>query len=140
MDTTVQHQNTIQTSTQLSIHNHETNRKKEIPGMHITINVTESCADTPDCITAEEIRTVNLKDEHLSTLAKLKLHSWLSTRTELQKQLQSYRSFMDEIAIIDENTIKRRRVIISASLQEKAINGICTKHMDIDKKNKDASM
>ena len=43
--------------------------KKVIPGNIIAINAIESCMDIPDCMTAEETRSVTTEDEHLSMLS-----------------------------------------------------------------------
>ena len=49
-----------------SDHIHETNRDKEILRINKTINAMESCMNTPDCMTAEEIRSVTTHNAHLT--------------------------------------------------------------------------
>ena len=73
----------------LSRHNHDTN-KEEIPDMYITINTNESCTDIPDCMIAEEIRIAILDDEQVDMLSEPILHSYPSTKAELQEELQPY--------------------------------------------------
>ena len=55
----------------------------------------------PDSMKAEEIRIAALGDEHISMLSELTLHGCPLTKAEVQKGLQLYWSFRDEIAIID---------------------------------------
>ena len=62
------------------------------------------------------------------------LHGWLSTKAEVQKDLQSYWSFRDEIVIIDEISMKGRRIIVPASLQNKILDKMQLNNMDIEKK------
>ena len=54
--TSVQQQNTIQTTAidWLLRNDPETNRDKEIPSRHITINAIETCTDITGFITAKE--------------------------------------------------------------------------------------
>ena len=40
----------------------------------------------PECMT-EEIKEVTLEHKHLSALAELILHSWPSTKTQVEKEL-----------------------------------------------------
>ena len=59
-------------------------------------------------MTAEEIRLATLYDEHLGILSEYVLCIWPSTKVKMQKDLQPYWSFMDEIVIIDAITMKGR--------------------------------
>ena len=68
----------------------------------------ESHTNIPDCMTAEDIGIAILHDEHLGLLSELILHGWLLTNDEVQKELQPYLSFRDEIAIIHGITMKGR--------------------------------
>ena len=52
---------------------------------------------------------------------------------EIQKELQPYWSFRDEIAIIDRIAIKGRTKMIPALLQDKAIKHLHINHMGIEK-------
>ena len=52
----------------LSRHNQTKIKDEEIPGMSITISIKEPCMDMQDCMTAEEIRSATVYDEHLSML------------------------------------------------------------------------
>ena len=64
--------------------------------------------DIPYCMTAEEIRLATLDDEHLGILSEYVLCIWPSTKVKMQKDLQPYWSFIDEIVIIDAITMKGR--------------------------------
>ena len=62
------------------------------------------------------------------------LHGWLSVRPEVQKELQPYWSFRDEIAINDGITMKGKRIIIPpSSLQGNMLNQLDINHMGIEK-------
>ena len=80
--------------------------------MCIIINAIESCADILGYMTADKIRGETLEDECLSVLTELVLHGWPSTKIRGLKELQSYWTFMNVIAIIGRSTIKGRRIII----------------------------
>ena len=67
-------------------------------------------------------------------MADLIFCGWLSTKTEVQKELTSYGSLRDEIIIIDGIAITERSLIISALLQDKAIKWLHISHMGIEKK------
>ena len=54
--------------------------------MNITINAIESCTNIPDCMTAEEIRSDTIEDEHLSMISAYVLHARPSMRAEVQKK------------------------------------------------------
>ena len=83
---------------------------QRIPGMYITINAKESCTDITDCITAEEIRRAMLDDKYIGMLPELIPHGRPLTKAKIQKDLQPYWSFRDEIAIIDGIAMKCRRI------------------------------
>ena len=76
-------------------------RDEEIPSMYMTINAVESCMEIPDCMTVEETTVASQDDEHLGILLEHVLHSWPPTEAKVQKELQMYWSFKDEITIID---------------------------------------
>ena len=80
----------------------------------ITIDVAELCRHT-SLHSSRRNKVATLEDEHLSALAELIHHDFPSMKTEMQKELQPYWSFRDEIAIIGGITIKGRIIIIPAS-------------------------
>ena len=65
-------------------------------------------------------------------LLELTPHGWPSFQDEVQKDLQPYWTFRDEIAIIDSIAVKGRRIIIPVVLQDKA-QQLHLNHMDIEK-------
>ena len=67
------------------------------------------------------MKIATLDGEHLGMLSELMLYSWPSTKTEVQKELQPYLLFRDEIAIIDRIAMKGKRIIVLAALQDKAV-------------------
>ena len=81
----------------LSKHNHEKIKDEEMPGMHIVINVVESCMtyQTPDCMRVEELR-MTLEDKYVIALAELVLCGWPSIETKVQKDLQPHWSVRDK--------------------------------------------
>ena len=110
-----------------------TNRDKELPGMNITISAIASCTNISDCMTIEEIRSATVDNEQLSMLSEYVLHSWPSMRAVVQKELQMYWSFRDDIVIIDGITIKDERIITPVSLYGKVWNQMHMNHMGIEK-------
>ena len=83
------------------------------------MNTIDTCMDMPDCMIAEEMRSVTMDDDYLSRLSEYLFHSWASKRPEVQKDLHPYWSFRDEIVIIDDTAIKGKRKIMPVSLQER---------------------
>ena len=89
--------------------------------------------DIADCMAAEEIRIAVLDDKHIVMLSELVLCSWPSTKAEVQKHLQSHRSFRHEIGIIDSIVMKGRRIVILVALQDQALKELQLSHMGIEK-------
>ena len=84
--------------------------------------------DLPECMTTEEIRLATLDNEHLGMLSEYILHGWLSTKSEVQKDLH-HTGHYKEIGIIDGIVMKGRRIIVPASPQNKALNQMQLNHM-----------
>ena len=59
-----------------------------------------------DSMATEEIRIATLDGKHISMLSELIPCSWPSTKVEVQRGLQPYWSFREEIAIIDDTEKK----------------------------------
>ena len=57
---------------------------------------------------------------NIGMLSELILHRWTLTKAEVWKDMQPYWSFRYEIAIIEGITMKGRRIIMPAVLQDKA--------------------
>ena len=57
-------------------------------------------------MTAKEIKVATLVDEFLGLLSEYVLQDWPSMKAEVQKELQQYWEFRDEIAITDGITMK----------------------------------
>ena len=55
-----------------------------------------------------------LDDKHIDMLSKFVLSSWQLTKAEVQKDLQPYLSFSDEIPIIDGIAVEDRTIILAA--------------------------
>ena len=70
-------------------------------------------------MTAEEIRLATIDYKHIGMLSNYVLHGLPAVKSEVQKEVQPYWSFRDEIVIIDRITIKERRIIRPTSLQRK---------------------
>ena len=62
-------------------------------------------------MTAEEIRSATIDNEHIGMLSDYVLHGLPSMTTELQKGVCKYGSFRDEIAIIYSIAMKGKRII-----------------------------
>ena len=82
---------------------------------------------------AQEIRYVALEDDHLTMLSTYVMHGWPSTRSEVIRGVQQNWSFRDEVAVIDGIAMKGRNIIITASLQKRALDKIHDIHMGIEK-------
>ena len=100
--------------------------------MAISINLIEIHMNIPECMTAENIWLATIDDEHKGMLTNYTLHGWPATKAELQKEIQPYWSFRDEIVTTGGITIKGRRVIIPTPLQKKALDQLHINHMGID--------
>ena len=72
---------------------------------------------------------ITLDSEHQDILSEQVLHSWSSSKADAQKELQWYWSFRHEIMIIDGIVMKGRRIIILASLPDKALKQMYLNHI-----------
>ena len=97
------------------------------------MSVIKSCIDILDCMRAEEIRMAILDNENTCMLSELVFQGWPSMKAEVQKDLQSHWSFIDEIMVIDRSEMKCNRMIIPAALQGRAIKQVYLKCMGIQK-------
>ena len=82
---------------------------------------------------AEEIRLTMVDDEQIGMLSECILCRWSLTKAEVQKDLQSYWSFRDEIEIMGNFVMKGRRIILLAVLQDKALKQLHLNLMGIKK-------
>ena len=57
-----------------------------------------------------------LDGENIGILSELILHSWPLNNAEVQKELQAYWFFRDEIALLDGIAMKGRRITVPAAL------------------------
>ena len=106
-----QHKNTIQTGTtdvhiRLAVQIKPQGRDEEVADMNIKVNAIESCTDMPDYMRSEEIKSVTINDEHLSIVSDYVLCGLPSVKAEVQKNLQPYWLFRDEIVITYSITMK----------------------------------
>ena len=116
----------------LAIQTQPWNRNGETLVMYITDISIVSCTDIPGCITADEIRTATVDNESLCILLDLILHGWPSSEAEVQKELQCYWSFWGENVIIDGIAKKGIIIIITVSLQDRALKQLHLIHMGIE--------
>ena len=65
-------------------------------------------------MTAEEIRITMLNDEDIDMLSELVLYDWPSAKPDVQRDLQPYWAFRDEISITDSTSIKGKRIYYKA--------------------------
>ena len=77
--------------------------------------------DIPDWMMGEEIKIAVVYDECIVMVSELIVFCWPSTKAEVQKDLQPYWTFRDEIAVIDGIAMRGGRIIIHAELQDKAL-------------------
>ena len=75
-------------------------------------------------------RNKNSNVKHIRNAAEVILHSWPSAKAELQKDLQPYQSFRDEIATVDGTAMKS--TILPAAL-DKALKQLHLNHKRIEK-------
>ena len=115
------------------MHKNNTNRNEEIMGMKITINLIDSHMDITDYMTTEEIMLATIDNKHLSMLSGYILQGLPSMRAKVQKDIQPYRSFTEEIVIICGIAMQCERIMIPASLQRKCLNHLYINYMHIEK-------
>ena len=60
-------------------------------------------------------------------------YRWLSTAAEVRNELEPYWSFRNDTAVLDMIAMKGRRIIMSSSLQQRALNQLHINHMGIEK-------
>ena len=101
---------------------------------------------------SRETKIVTLEDEHIVMMSACILHGWVDTNVEVEKDLQPYWSFRDEITIIDDITMKIKIIIIiiiiilliiiiiiPVTLQDKTPEQLHLIHMGIEKTRLPAS-
>ena len=87
----------------------------------------------PDYMTAEDIITITLENEHLRALSELILHGRPSTKAEVHVDMQPYWLFKDGIAFLAGTAIKGRRIIVPILLWHKVLRQLHRNHMGIEK-------
>ena len=104
-----------------------------ILGVNLNKNVIETCTEIQEWMMVEDIRHANLEDDHTYALSTYVIHYWLSTRSELLKEVQPYLSFRDNEAAIDRNEMKDRWRIVPTSLQITALDELHVNHKNVEK-------
>ena len=89
----------------------------EIPEMDLNINAIEVLTDIPEwiCILAEEIRHQRWEEDHLNSL--MICDTWMVTKNHRWKNY-SHHGHLEVTSVIDEITVKGKRIIIPASLHK----------------------
>ena len=88
--------------------------------------------DILDCMASEGLRIVKLDDEYKGMLSELILYSLVLIKAGSQKDLQSYWSFRDEIAIIGGIAVKGTIIRTHAVVQDKGLKQLYLNHMGIE--------
>ena len=93
----------------------------------------EICTDTPECMTAEEIRHVMQEDDHLNALKAYIINGWSSTRAEIKEETQPYWPFHDDMVVVDSIVMKGRRTVVPVPLQQEALEQLHINDRGIEK-------
>ena len=89
--------------------------------------------EMPDCVSVAEIQQASSLNIHLQQLKGIIITGWLDSRDEIHADLQSYWSYMDELAVIDGIILNGKCIIIPNSLKEQVLNQLHTNHMGMEK-------
>ena len=115
----------------LSQHNHEEGKDKPIKDMDIRIDTIQSVTDILECISISQIQQVSAQDEHLQCLKNYIIAGWPSTKDELYSDLRPYRSYTDDLAVIDGVVMKGRHIIIPVVLKQQVLDQLPLNHIGI---------
>ena len=93
---------------------------QEIKGLSIQI-----CEVSPvqSNLTINQIQAETAKDPDMQRLIKCIIEGWPTRQQDCVQQLQSYHTFKEEMSVIDGLVFKGERIVIPASLQQKALPG-----------------
>ena len=119
----------------LSQHYHEEGKDKPIRDMDIRIDTTQSMTDISECISISQIQHTSAQDEHLQHLKNIIITGWLGTKDKVHSNLRPYRSYRDDLAVIDGVVMKGRCIIIPAQLKQQVLGKLHLNHMGIKKPN-----
>ena len=78
-------------------------------------------------------KKATLDNDIIVMLSELIFYSWPLTKVEVQKDLQLYWSFRDEITVIDGISMKGRRIRIPRALKVIVQKQLYLKHIGIEK-------
>ena len=107
------------------------NKDEEIVGLGISTNALDTCTEIPGCMTEEEKWLTTIYDGNIGVLSIYVLHSWSLPIIEVQKEVQPYWSFTDEVVVIGRKTMKG--IIIPSSLQTKALDKLHVNRVGTEK-------
>ena len=103
---------------------------QEIKGLNIQI-----CEVSPiqSNLTINQIQAETAKDQGMQRLIKYIIEGWPTRQQDCVQQLQSYHTFKEEKSVIDGLVFKGERIVISTTLQDKALQAIHRSHMGTQK-------
>ena len=101
--------------------------------MGTIINAIQRCKNIPECTTVEELQMDIIDNEKVGILSNYILQDWPATKAKVQKEVQQYSSFRDEIAVIDGIAMKGTSIMIPTLLQKKVFDKLYINHIAIEK-------
>ena len=101
--------------------------------MDIRVDAIQSVTDVPECMSISQIQQAEVQDEHLQPLKNNIISGWPATKDHLHIDIRPYRSYKDNLAVIDGIVMKSRCIIIPKVLKQQALYQLHLNHMGIKK-------
>ena len=101
----------------LSRQNHKVYKDAEVTGLQLYIDAIQTPTNIPDCMTIHKLQQAMSQDEHLQCLKEHIIQGWPENRDWILKDMRTYWTFWDNMAVIDKVTLKVRHIVIRQPLQ-----------------------
>ena len=111
----------------------EKNKDKKITGMQISINVTQSTTNIPDCLKRYGLQETMSQDQQLQLLLEYVMQGWPESRHQLPQDIRTHCRFRDDMGVINGVVIKGRHIVIPETLQQQALKQLHINHKGIEK-------
>ena len=83
----------------------------------------------------DKIQQAAAQDEHLQWLKVYIIADWSESKDQIHQDIRAYRSFKDDLAVIDGVIMKVRHVVIPERLKGHVLDQLYINHMSTEKQN-----
>ena len=100
--------------------------------MNINVNATSTAVNIQVCTSIEDTQEATQEDTHLQGLKSHIIHGWPHKKDELEHIIPHYWPLRCELAMIDDITMKDKRIIIPFLLQKQILQQLHSNCMSIE--------